>query len=312
VVIVRVAFVAEFGGVDSVRMGELPTPVPAPRQALVKVHAAGVGPWDVGMLGGGFPGLSLPFVPGQEVAGIVEAAGVGVDLEPGARVYGTLFPTGGGFAESAAVDADRLALMPENLDFAEAAGLVIAAGTAHEGLVDRGHLEPGQNVLITAASGGVGTAAVQIAAALGARVFGVAGAANHDFVRDLGASEVFDYHAADWARQVRAATPGGVDLLLDCAGGQTRDAAVTAVRDGGRAAFIVLQDPAPRLERGITGDSFAARVDRTRLEALTRLVDAGSLRPNLAEVVPFDEARDALAKVAGRHTRGKIIVQIAQ
>lgn len=308
----RGAFVEEFGGIEGVRMGELPVPVPAAGQALVKVHGAGVGPWDVGMLGGGFPGTSLPFVPGQEVAGIVEAVGEGVDLTPGARVYGTLFPTGGGFAESAAVDAARLALMPEKLDFAEAAGLVIAAGTAYEGLVDRGHLEAGQTVLITAASGGVGSAAVQIAAAVGARVFGVASAANHDFVRGLGATEVFDYSAADWAQQVRAAAPSGVDLLFDCAGGQTRDAAIGTVRDGGRAAFIVLQDPAPLLERGITGDSFAARVDRARLEALTRLVDAGSLRPHIAEVVPFEKAAEALAKVAGRHTRGKIVVQIAQ
>jgi NADPH:quinone reductase-like Zn-dependent oxidoreductase len=310
--IMRVAFVEEFGGIGGIQMGELPTPVPAAGQALVKVHGAGVGPWDVGMLGGGFPGVSLPFVPGQEVAGIVEAVGEGVEVEPGARVYGTLFPTGGGIAEAAAVDADRLAPMPEKVDFVAAAGLVIAAGTAHEGLVDRGRLEPGHTVLITAASGGVGTAAVQIAAALGARVLGVAGAANHDFVKSLGASEVFDYHDADWAQQVRTAAPGGVDLLLDCAGGQTRDAAIGTVRDGGRAGFIVLQDAAPRLERGITGESFAAHVNRARLEAITRLVDAGSLRPNIAQVVSFDQAREALAQVASRHTRGKIVVEIAQ
>ncbi|RSO33313.1 hypothetical protein DMH15_21960 [Streptomyces sp. WAC 06725] len=308
----RVAFVEEFGGVDSILMGELPAPVPAAGQAVVSVYGAGVGPWDVGMLGGGFPGTSLPYVPGQEVAGIVEAVGEGIDLAPGARVYGTLFPTGGGLAESAAVDADRLAPMPEKLDFVEAAGLVVAAGTAHEGLVDRGGLQQGQTVLVTAASGGVGTSAVQIAAALGARVLGVAREANHDFVRSLGASEVFDYRDADWPRQVRAAVPDGVDLLMDCAGGQTRDAAIGTVRDGGRASFIVIQDGPPQLERGITGESFAARVDRARLEALTRLVDAGSLRPVLAHVVPFDQAREALAQVAGRHAPGKIAVQIAQ
>ena len=308
----RGAFVDKFGGVDSIQMGELPASSPAAGQALLKVHGAGVGPWDVGILGGGFPGVSLPFVPGQEVAGVVEAVGEGVDFEPGARVYGTLFPKGGGFAESAVVDAARLALMPEKADFVEAAGLVIAAGTAHEGLVDKGRLQQGQTVLVTAAAGGVGNAAVQIATALGARVLGVASAANHDFVRTLGASEVFDYHDADWARQVRAAVPGGIDLLMDCAGGETRDAAIGAVRDGGRASFIVLQGEEPQLGRGITGESFAARVDRARLEALTRLVDAGSLRSNIAEVFPFDRARDALAQVAGRHTRGKIVVQIAQ
>jgi len=308
----RVAFVETFGGIDGLQTGEVPAPVPAAGQALVRVHGAGVGPWDVGMLSGGFPELPLPFVPGQEVAGIVEAVGEGVDFKPGTRVYGTLFPTGGGLAEQAIADAARLAPMPEAVDFVDAAGLVIAAGTAHEGLVDRGHLKPGQTVLVTAASGGVGTAAVQIAAALGARVLGVASAANHDFVRSLGADEMFDYHDTDWAQQVREAAPGGVDLLMDCAGGQTRDAAITAVRDGGRASFIVIQDAAPRLERGITGDSFAARVDRARLEALTRLIDAGSLKPNTAEVVQFDDVRKALAQVAGGHTRGKIVVRITR
>jgi NADPH:quinone reductase len=123
---------------------------------------------------------------------------------------------------------------------------------------------------------------------------------------------VFDYHAADWAQQVRAAVPGGVDLLLDGAGGQTRDQAVRAVRDGGRAVFIVLQGPPARLERGITGEPFAARVTRPRLEALNRLVDVGALRPQVSAVLPLDQAREALAQVAARHARGKIVLQIAQ
>jgi NADPH2:quinone reductase len=94
-----------------VRLGERPDPVPAAGQALVRVRGAGVGPWDVGFLGGGFPGIDLPFVPGQEIAGVVEAAGQGADVQPGQRVYGTLFPAGGGFAELALASADRLAPM---------------------------------------------------------------------------------------------------------------------------------------------------------------------------------------------------------
>ena len=141
-------------------------------------------------------------------------------------------------------------------------------------------------------------------------MFGVASPANNDYLRGLGATQVFDYHAADWAKQVRAAVPGGVDLLLDGAGGQTRDEAIGAVRDGGRALFIVLQGPAARLERGITGEPFAAHVDRQRLEALRRLVEAGLLRPQVEAVLPLDQAREALARVAGGHTRGKIALQI--
>jgi NADPH:quinone reductase-like Zn-dependent oxidoreductase len=202
--------------------------------------------------------------------------------------------------------------MPEQVSFAEAAALVIGAGTAHEGLADRGRLRAGETVLITAAAGGVGSAAVQIAAALGARALGVASPDNHDYLRSLGASEVFDYHAADWAERVRAAVPGGVDLLFDGAGGETRDQAIGAVRDGGRAVFIVLQGPPAQLERGITGESFAARVDRQRLEALDRLVDAGALRPQVSAFLPLEQARQALAQVASRRTRGKVVLRIGQ
>jgi len=306
----RVAMARQLDGIGSVELGELPDPAPAAGQALVRVHGAGVGPWDVGFLSGGFPGIALPFVPGQEVAGVVEAAGDGAGVQPGERVYASLFPAGGGFAELALTSAGKLAPMPDRASFAEAAGLVIGAGTAYEGLVDRGRLQAGQTVLITAAAGGVGSAAVQIAAAVGARPLGVASPDNHDYVRSLGASEVFDYHAADWVQQVRAAVPGGVDLLFDAAGGQTRDQAIGAVRDGGRAIFIVLQGPPAELERGITGESFAATISRQLLEAVGRLVDTGGLRPQVETVLPLDKSREALAQVAGRHVRGKIVLRI--
>jgi NADPH2:quinone reductase len=309
---VRVALAMELGGIDSLELGDQPDPAPAAGQALIKVHGAGIGPWDVGFLSGGFPGLTLPFVPGQEIAGVVQAAGDGAGVHPGERVYASLFPAGGGFAELALASADRLAPMPGQVSFQEAAALVIGAGTAYEGLDDRGRLRAGETVLITAAAGGVGSAAVQIAAAMGARPLGVASAPNHDYLRSLGASEVFDYHAADWVRQVRAAVPSGIDLLLDCAGGHTRDQAIGAVRDGGRAISIVFPGPPAQLERGITGESFAAHVTRQRLEALCRLVDTGRLRPQVQAVLPLDQARQALAQVAGRHTRGKIVLQIGQ
>jgi len=307
----RVALARQLGGIDSVEFGEMPDPVPAAGQALVRVHGAGVGLWDVVFLGGSFPGIAPPFVPGQEIAGVVEAVGDGAGVQPGERVYSSLFPAGGGFAELALASAGRVAPMPDRASFTEAAGLVISAGTAHEGLVDRGQLRAGETVLITAAAGGVGSAAVQIAAAIGARPLGVASPSNHDYLRSLGAAEVFDYHAADWVQQVRAAVPGGVDVLLDAVGGQTGDQAIGAVRDGGRAIFIVLPGPPAQLERGITGEAFAAHVDRPRLEALRLLVDAGKLRPQ-AEVLPLDQARQALARVADRHTRGKIVLRIGQ
>ena len=141
---------------------------------------------------------------------------------------------GGGFAELALASADRLAPMPGRASFAEAAGLVIGGGTAYQGLVDRGRLQAGETVLITAAAGGVGSAAVQIAAALGARPLGVASPGNHDYLRRLGASAAFDYHAADWVRQVRAAVPAASTCCWTAPGARpaTRPSALSATAAG--------------------------------------------------------------------------------
>jgi NADPH:quinone reductase-like Zn-dependent oxidoreductase len=227
-------------------------------------------------------------------------------------VFASLFPAGGGFAELVLATANRLAPMPDRASFPEAAGLVIGAGTAHDGLVDRGLLQAGETVLITAAAGGVGSAAVQIAAAMGAGPFGVASRSNHEYLRGLGAREVFDYHAADWVEQVLAVVPGGVDLLFDCVGGMTMDQAVGAVRDDGRAVSVIPPFGPLQLGRGITGESFAAHGGRQRLEALARMVDSGQLRPQVEAVLPLGQVREALERVASRHTRGKIVLQIGQ
>ena len=304
----RVALVRELGGIGRVELRERPDPTPAAGQVVVRVRGAGVGPWDVAMISGAFGRPAPPYIPGFEVAGLVEAVGDGADVQPGDRVYANLGVAGGGFAEYALADADRLARMPERVSFEEAAGLVVGGGTALDGLVDRGRLQAGETVLITAAAGGVGSAAVQLAAAVGARPLGVAGQRNRDYLRALGASEVFDYHAGDWVQQVRAAVPGGVDVLFDAAGGQTRDQAVGAVREGGRAIFLA-GAPA-QLRPGVVGESLDADITRQRLEAIGRLVEAGRLRPQVEAVLPFDQVREALERVAGRHTRGKIVLQI--
>lgn len=234
----RVALVEELDGIDSVELGERPAPTPAAGQALVRVHGAGVGPWDVGFVSGAASGRALPFVPGFEVAGVVEAVGDGIDVRPGDRVYGNLWPVGGGFAELALASVDRLARLPDRARFEEAAGLVIGGGTAYEGLVDRARLRAGETVLITAAAGGVGSVAVQIAAAVGARPLGVASARNHDYLRGLGAGGVFDYHAADWVQQVLAAVPGASTCCWTApAARPTTKPSVRCARAAGRSSW---------------------------------------------------------------------------
>jgi NADPH:quinone reductase len=304
----RVALVRELGGIGSVELRERPDPTPAAGQVVVRVRGAGVGPWDAAMISGAFGQPALPYIPGFEVAGVVESVGDGAWVRPGERVWANLGVAGGGFAEYALADADRLARMPERLSFQEAAGLVVGGGTAWDGLVDRGRLRADETVLITAAAGGVGSAAVQLAAAMGARPLGVASPRNRDYLRGLGASEVFDYHAGDWVQQVLAAVPGGADVLFDAAGGQTRDQAVGAVREGGRAIFLV-GAPA-QLGRGVVPESLDADVTGQVLEAIGELVEAGRLRPQVEAVLPFEQVREALERVAGRHTRGKIVLQI--
>jgi NADPH2:quinone reductase len=306
----RVALVQQLGGIGSVELGELPDPTPAAGQAVVRVRGAGVGPWDVAMISGAYGAPALPLIPGFEVAGVVESVGDGVDVQPGERVYANLGIAGGGFAGYALASADRLARAPDRVGLEEAAGLVVGAGTAYEGLIDRARLQAGESVLITAAAGGVGSAAVQIVAAVGGRPLGVASTRNHEYLRSLGASEVFDYHDADWIEQVLAVVPGGVDVLLDGAGGRTRDQAVGAIREGGRAVFLV--GPGAQLPPGIVAVSFSVDVTRQRLEAIGRLVDGGKLRPQIEAILPLEQVREALERVASRHTRGKIVLRIEQ
>jgi NADPH2:quinone reductase len=136
----RVALVEELGGIDSVQLRERPDPTPTAGQALVRVRAAGVGPWDVGLISGVPWRPAVPWIPGFDVAGVVEAVGDGVDVQPGDRVYASRGVAGGGFAEYALASARKLACMPDGVSFEEAAGLVVGGGTAWEGLVDRGRL----------------------------------------------------------------------------------------------------------------------------------------------------------------------------
>jgi NADPH:quinone reductase len=299
----------EQGAIDNLSLADRPKPTPGAGQAVIRVRSAGVGPWDLALVSGRIGPVPLPFVPGLEVAGVVDSVGDGVSLRPGLEVYAATGLGGGGFAEYSLVSADKTAEKPAHASFDEAAGLVVGAGTAYEGLVDRARLKAGESVLITSAAGGVGSAAVQIAAAIGARVLGVASPIHHDYVRGLGANATFDYHDADWVEQIRALIPDGVDVLFDDFGGETRDRALGALRDGGRAVFLA--GPPAQLERGITGESFSADVNRARLEAVGRLVDTGKLRPQVEAVLPLAEARQALERVASRHTRGKIVLQVA-
>lgn len=308
----RAVAVNRFGGRDELVGVELPTPEARPDGVLIRVEAAGVGPWDVMSREGLFGEREFPYVPGFEVAGVVEAVGERVEqFSAGDEVYAYNFP-GGGYAEYVAAPAIVSARKPASLSFEEAASVPVAGTTAHQGLVDELGLREGETVLVTGAAGGVGSFAVQLAAnVLGARVIGTASPRNHGYVRSLGASAVVDYHEGDWVAAVRQAAPEGVDAVLECVGGETLERSLAAVRDGGRVAYIVPADGQPRAPRGIGARFFSSAPDGSRLAKLAGLFDEGRIRTNLQEVLPLEEAALAHERIEGRHTRGKIVLCVA-
>jgi NADPH:quinone reductase-like Zn-dependent oxidoreductase len=304
----RAAYTEADGGPEDIKVGDLPTPEPGPSGILVRNNAAGVGPWDWKMLAGKWMPLTFPHIPGSEAAGVVERAPEGSEFKVGDEVWGRVQHA---YAEYVVSDGVTLVPKPADVSFEEAAGLVIAASTAYEGIIDRLKLQPTETIIVTSAAGGVGSAAVQIAVTTGARVIGVASAANHDFVRSLGASDVFDYHDSGWPDAVREAVTGGADALFDSAGAETGQAALKALHDGGRASFVAFPNPDVTSEgRGITGDSFSADGTRERFEAINKLIEDGKLKAHLAEILPLEQAAEALKKSQQGHTRGKIVLNI--
>jgi NADPH:quinone reductase-like Zn-dependent oxidoreductase len=268
----RAIAIEGFGGADRLKLVDLPIPEPGPDDVLVRVRAAGVGPWDIKTREGLFGKRSFPHVLGVEASGIVESAGENVaDLRQGDEVY---VYSGGCYAEYVAAPAQKVAHKPASLSFEEAAGVPVAGSTAYQGIVEEIGLKEGETVLIAGAAGGVGTIAVQIAAFLGARVLGTASPRNHDYLLSLGAAEAIDYHG-DWVAAVRTVAPDGVDTVFDCVGGETFRRSFEAVRNGGRIVTIVAFGEEVEPGRGITHHAFSARAERRKLEKLSEMFDDG-------------------------------------
>lgn len=296
------------GDTGNLQVGDQPKPEPGDGDVLIQNKAAAVGIWDVNVMRGLFGDPPLPMIPGSEVAGLVEGAPDGSGFEPGDKVYGSSGWKARAFAEYVTVPADHLAHKPASLSFSEASALVVSAGTGYEGLIDRGKLQRGETVLITAASGAVGTAAVQIAVAVGARVLALASAVNHDYVRNFGASDVFDYHDADWTERVRSLAPDGIDVLFDGTANEVRDRAADLIKQGGRGVFIT--GPPPELRPDIQAHVFSADINRDRLEAISRLVEQGKLKAHISAEVPLNEAREAMERVSRGRTGGRVVLTI--
>jgi len=319
----KAVYIRRFGGNEVLEIGDLPDPVPGRGELLVRVRAVSVNPRDWMIRSGTYPfRFTLPRFPivlggdfAGEVAGPGDTAG---GFRRGERVYGMQRAFGGfgAFADYVAVRPGILARIPETLDFEHAAAVPLAALTAWHGLYASARLSAGQTVLVNGAAGGVGSFAVQLAAAAGAEVTGVCSQGNMDFVRDLGAARVIDYRAESFLdRDCRW------DVIFDAVGTETWQRCRTRVAPGGwylttvpkRADILAAISTAVRgrITRGAPRCGLIlARSRGDRLEAISRLIEAGRVRVPVEAVMGLHQVADALARSRTFHTRGKLVLRV--
>jgi NADPH:quinone reductase-like Zn-dependent oxidoreductase len=298
----QVIKVGEFGGPEVLELGEADIPRPRSGDVLVRVIAAGVGPWDASFRRGGWAG-SLPYVPGGEFSGVVVGdTGADAALDDGAPVYGYPGLTGC-YAQYLTCPVEKLAPVPGGLPMVDAAATPIDALTAEQGLTDELAVGAGDHLLITAAAGGLGHFAVQIARILGASVVATAGPQHHEFVHRLGAAVVIDHTKPDWPDQVREATGGGAEKVLACAA-PTLDGAARAARDGALVATPVHAET-PGGQR-VRWRHYNGQPRGSRLIRMAPWFDDGSLSVTLQARYSWSDAAQAHREVEFGHTQGKI------
>lgn len=317
----------QHGPPDGVRVEEIPEPTLAPGQVLVDIEAAAVNYPDVLLVTGGYQAApALPFVVGGEFAGTVRAVSPDVAaFTAGQRVLG--LSGYGAFAERIAVDAGTLRSVPAGIDAATAAAFTITYSTAYHALRSTACVRPGETVAVLGAAGGVGSAAVEVAKALGARVIAAASTAGKlEFCRSLGADEVVDYAREDFKACLKRLAPGGVDVVLDPVGGRHSEPALRAMGWGSR--FVVVGFAAGEVPRiplnlvllkgvtimGFDMASFARHQPALRQrdeQELFELLAAGRIRPRVTARYPLEQAAEALRAVADRRVVGKAVVCVS-
>ncbi|MGW9304801.1 zinc-binding dehydrogenase [Streptomyces cyaneofuscatus] len=320
----RVMELVRFGGAeDAFAARELPRPTPGPGQVLVRVLATSVNPLDLQTRRGDYRDqVALPAVIGNDVSGVVVGTGPGADdFRPGDEVWylAPVLVGQGTYAEFHVVDQALVARKPAGLTHTEAAGLALVGVTAWEALVERAGVKAGERVLVHGGAGGVGSAAIQVAHALGAEVVTTARAKDHGFVTGLGAATVIDFSAGDYVPQVREL--GGVNVVLDTVGRDTLARSPEVLADRGRVVSIV-DTPEPQnllAAWGVNATYHFLFVSpgRAKLEALDRLIDQGGLRPDIGAVLPLGDIAEAHTLLEGgsvgegrRRPRGKIAIAV--
>ncbi|MBR0691994.1 NADP-dependent oxidoreductase [Bradyrhizobium lablabi] len=303
--------VHEFGPPEAMNLERIARPDPGPGQVLVRVHAAGVGPWD-GWIRAGKSALPqpVPLTLGSDLSGTVAALGADISgLAIGDRVFGmTNAQFLGAYAEYAVATAGMLARKPSSLSYAEAASVPVVAVTAWQGLFEHARLEAGQTVVIHGAAGNVGAYAVQLARRARLRSVATAGAKDVDYVRSLGADKVLDYHTQRFEDEVKHA-----DAVFDLVGGEAQMRSFEVLRRGGKLVSAVSEPDQHRAkDHGVTAAFFLVEVNTERLRTIAELIDRGELKTCVGAVFPLASARDAHMMLEGRRLppRGKIVLNV--
>ncbi|MDT3670189.1 MAG: NADP-dependent oxidoreductase [Aromatoleum sp.] len=301
----------DYGGPEVMRVEDVSVPAVGAGEVLVRVEASSVNPVDWKVRSGAARAIlqfPFPIVPGGDIAGVVEAVGEGVTgFGKGDEVFG-LVGMVGACAEFVAVDAAKLARKPASLSFEEAASLPLVALTAWQGFFADGRDVSGKKVLVHNAAGGVGSAAVQIAKAKGARVVATASPKNAEFVRFLGADEVVDFRTTPVSRCAQ-----DIDVLLDLVGDPKAIELWALVKPGGVVIRIAGGADAAALaeEGGLTIVKTRVKPDGAQLAQIAALVDAGKVRPVVATTLPLSEIAAAHELSRGGHVRGKVVLRVA-
>jgi len=317
----KAAILTSFGGPDSFELGDVPTPVAHAGQVLVRVHATSINPLDYQVRRGDYAELvPLPAITGHDVSGVVEAVGPGVTLfAPGDHVWYTpqIFDGPGSYAEFHVAAESIIGMKPPSLSHLEAASLSLVGGTAWEALVVRANLRVGESILIHGGAGGVGHVAIQLAKAMGARVFTTVRAANFDFALSMGADVLIDYQEENYSDAVMRETGGrGVDVVFDTIGGDTLSTSPDVLAQLGRVVSSVDTAQSQNLlqawGKNASYHFVFTRQNRGKLDELSALVARGQLRPHVGAVYALDDIALAHARLERRDSglRGKIAIAV--
>jgi len=315
----------QWGEPEDLILQDLPDPQPGPEQVLIDVRAIGCNFFDTLMVQGKYQVKPpLPFSPGGEIAGTVRSVGARVaGLQPGDRVFAML--GWGGYASAALAPRSAVVKMPDTMSFEHGAAFGIVYQTSYFGLVYRADLQPGETLLVHAAAGGVGLAAVQIGKALGARVIATASSADKlEIARQHGADAAFDYGSPDWVEAVKELTGGrGADVIYDPVGGDIFDLSLKCIAFGGRLLVIGFASgriPTVQVNRillkniAIVGLHWGAYREHDpdkipqAMQALFALYEQGKVTPLVSSTHPLADAAAALAEIASRRSTGKVIL----